>query len=68
MMVAGRRSLEKACERPQIIIKNRFILYNVHFLRLSCGGADRRQNIGGFIVPVAAATQIAISRWQTARL
>jgi hypothetical protein len=35
------------------------------FTCLSCGGADRRQNIGGLTVPMAAASQIVISRWQT---
>jgi hypothetical protein len=44
----------KACGRPQIIKKP------------VCGGADRRRKIGGFTVPVAAASQIAISRWQIA--
>jgi hypothetical protein len=33
---------------------------------LSCGGADRRRKIGGLPVPVAAASQIVISWWQTA--
>jgi hypothetical protein len=32
---------------------------------LPCGGADRRRKIGGLTVPVAAASQIVISRWQT---
>jgi hypothetical protein len=33
---------------------------------LSCQGADRRRKIGGHTVPVAAACQNVIFRWQTA--
>jgi hypothetical protein len=36
------------------------------FICLSCGGADRRRKIDGLTVPVAAASQIVISRRQNA--
>jgi hypothetical protein len=58
MMVAGRRSLEKACGRPQITIK-KTVLYM--FTCLSFGGADRRRKIGDFSVPVAAALSVNLS-------
>jgi hypothetical protein len=50
--VASRRSLEKT----GLCI----------FTCFSFWGADRRRKIGGPTVPVAAASQIVISRWQTA--
>jgi hypothetical protein len=62
MMAAGRRSLEKACDRPQITLKTGLYMFTC----LSHGGADRRRKIGGVTVPVAVASQFAISRWQTA--
>jgi hypothetical protein len=52
VMVEGRISLEKA---------SLFI-----FTCLSCGGACRRRKIGGFNIPLAAASQIVISMRQTA--
>jgi hypothetical protein len=50
--VASRRSLEKTGLYISTCI--------------SCGEADRRRKFGGRSVPVAAASQILISSWQTA--
>jgi hypothetical protein len=50
--VAWRRSTEKSG-------------FNI-LTSLSCGGADRRRKVGGLTDPVVAASQIIITRWQTA--
>jgi hypothetical protein len=59
--VAGCRSLEKTCGKPRSLEKTGLYISTC----LSCGGADRRQKISDSTVPVAAAGQIVISRWQT---
>jgi hypothetical protein len=60
-------------DRPQISVKS--LLQAAYqpketgmnvFTCLSCGGAKRRLKVGWVTCPVAAASQIVITRWQTA--